>query len=153
MNTLLLNNLFPIQEYKRDGFVISTDPTRFDLDVIHAFLANEAYWSPDVPRETVARQMRHALCFGLYSGEAQAGFARVITDFTTFAYLADVFVLRPYRGRGLGKWLTLTILAHPELQGLRKWTLNTQDAHGLYQKFGFKNDPQPENYLLFRPNG
>ena len=146
-----INNLFPIQEHKRDGFQISTDPVRLDLDMIHHFLANEAYWSPGVVRQTVVRQMRHSLCFGVYTGEQQIGFARVISDFTTFAYLADVFILRPFRGQGLGKWLVKTILAHPELQGLRKFTLNTQDAHGLYRQFGFKNDRQPENFLLFRP--
>ena len=132
-------------------FQISTDPARLDLDVIHHFLANEAYWSPGVARQKVERYMKHSLCFGLYTGQEQIGFARVISDFTTFAYLADVFVLRPFRGQGLGKWLVQTILAHPELQGLRKFTLNTQDAHDLYRQFGFDNDPKPENYLLFRP--
>lgn len=150
--TNTVNDLFPVQEYERGGFQISTDPARLDLAVIHDFLANEAYWSPGVAREKVARQMRHSLCFGLYAGEQQAGFARIISDFTTFAYLADVFVLRPFRGQGLGKWLVQTILAHPDLQGLRKFTLNTQDAHGLYRQFGFDNDPKPENFLLFRPN-
>jgi GNAT superfamily N-acetyltransferase len=146
-----LNHRFPIQEYTRDGFQISTDPARLNVDVIHNFLANEAYWSPGVSREKVARQMKHSLCFGVYAGDQQAGFARVISDFTTFAYLADVFILRPFRGQGLSKWLVQTILAHPELQGLRRFTLNTRDAHGLYRQFGFNNDPHPENYLLFRP--
>lgn len=145
------NHLFPIQEYDRDGFQISTDPARLDLDVIHDFLANEAYWSPGVAREKVARQMRYSLCFGLYTGAQQVGFARVISDFTTFAYLADVFILRPFRQQGLGKWLVQTILAHPELQGLRRLALNTRDAHSLYRRFGFANDPHSENYLLFRP--
>jgi GNAT superfamily N-acetyltransferase len=148
---LIVNALFPVQEFERDEFVISTDPARFDLDVIHHFLANEAYWSRGVAREKVVRQLQHSLCFGIFSGAEQVGFARAITDFTTFAYLADVFVLRPYRGRGLGKWLISCMLAHPELQGLRRWTLNTQDAHGLYQRYGFKSEPKPENYLVFRP--
>ncbi len=152
MTLKTVNDLFPIQEYNRDGFQISTDPARLDLDVIHNFLANEAYWSPGVAREKVARQMQHSLCFGLYAGTQQAGFARVISDFTTFAYLADVFILLPFRGQGLGKWLVQTILAHPELQGLRRWTLHTQDAHSLYQRYGFKNDLHPENYLILRPN-
>jgi GNAT superfamily N-acetyltransferase len=146
-----VNHQFPIQEYEQDGFLISTDPARLDLDVIHDFLANEAYWSPGVAREKVARQMHHSLCFGMYTAGQQMGFARVISDFTTFAYLADVFVLRPFRGQGLGKWLVQTILSHPELQGLRRLTLNTRDAHTLYRQFGFDNDPYPENYLLFRP--
>jgi GNAT superfamily N-acetyltransferase len=151
MTSATINHLFPIQEYERDGFQISTDPARLDLAVIHDFLANEAYWSPGVAREKVARQMRHSLCFGVYAAEQQAGFARIISDFTTFAYLADVFILRPFRGQGLGKWLVQTILAHPELRGLRRFTLNTQDAHDLYRQYGFVNDPHPENYLLFRP--
>lgn len=145
-----VNNLFPIQEYEWDGRQISTDPDRLNLDVIHHFLANEAYWSPGVARHTVTRQMRHSLCFGVYAGTQQVGFARVISDFTTFAYLADVFVILPFRGQGLGKWLVQTILTHPELQGLRKFTLNTQDAHDLYRQFGFQNDSKPENYLLLR---
>jgi GNAT superfamily N-acetyltransferase len=145
-----VNNRFPIQEYERNGFQISTDPARLDLDAIHSFLANEAYWSPGVAREKVARQMQHSLCFGLYAGTQQAGFARVISDFTTFAYLADVFVLRPFRGQGLGKWLVQTILAHPELQGLRRFSLNTRDAHELYRQFGFDNHPHPENYLIIQ---
>ncbi|HEX6386774.1 MAG TPA: GNAT family N-acetyltransferase [Anaerolineae bacterium] len=146
------NHQFPIQEYRRTGFVVSTDPNRLDVDVIHNFLANEAYWSPGIAREVVARAMEHSLCFGVYDGDGrQVGFARVITDFTTFAYLADVFMLRPYRGQGLGKWLVECMLAHPELQGLRKWTLNTQDAHGLYRRFGFQPNPHPENHLVYRP--
>lgn len=152
---MTLNHTFPPQVYNRDGFVISTDPARLDLDVIHDFLANEAYWSPGVAREKVERALEHSLCFGLYAvepaGERQVGFARAITDVTTFAYLADVFVLRPYRGQGLGKWLVHCILAHPELQGLRRWTLNTRDAHGLYRPFGFVPNPNPENHLIYRP--
>ena len=148
---MTLNTLFPIQEHKQAEFVVSTDPERLDLAVIHDFLANDAYWSPGVAREKVARQMGHSFCFGIFAGTEQVGFARAITDFTTFAYLADVFVLRPYRGRGLGKWLVSCILAHPQLQGLRRWTLNTRDAHGLYRPYGFANDPHPENYLMYRP--
>lgn len=144
------NQLFPIQEYERDGYQISTDPYRLDLDVIHHFLANEAYWSPDVAREKVERYIKHSLCFGVYAAKQQVGFARVISDFTTFAYLADVFILRPFRGQGLAKWLVQTILAHPELQDLRRFTLNTRDAHGLYRQFGFDNHPHPENHLVIQ---
>jgi GNAT superfamily N-acetyltransferase len=153
---MTVNDDIPVYDYHRDGFLISTDPARLDLDVIHDFLANEAYWSPGVAREKVARAMRHSLCFGVYALEAagarQVGFARVISDFTTFAYVADVFIVRPYRGQELGKWLVQCMLSHPELQGLRKWTLNTRDAHGLYEQFGFAPNPQPENHLLFRPD-
>lgn len=152
MTMFIINNQLPIQEVERDGFQISTDPTRLDLAVIHQFLANEAYWSPGVSQEKVARQMQFSLCFGVYQDKQQVGFARVISDFTTFAYVADVFVLRSYRGRDLGKWLVQTILCHPELQNLRKFTLNTEDAHTLYRQFGFDNDPKPENYLVFRPS-
>ena len=152
MTLFIINNHLPIQEVSRNGFQISTDPARLDLGVIHNFLANEAYWSPGVSLEQVTRQMQFSLCFGVYKDSQQVSFARVISDFTTFAYLADVFVLRPYRGLGLGKWLVQTILGHPELQNLRKFTLNTQDAHTLYRQFGFDNDPRPENYMVFRPN-
>jgi GNAT superfamily N-acetyltransferase len=151
-----INEHFPIQEYKReDGFLVSTDPAKLDVAVIHDFLANESYWSPGIARRRVARMIDHALCYGVYApaaeDEAQVGFARVISDFTSFAYLADVFILRPYRGRGLGHWLIECILAHPELGGLRKWTLDTQDAHWLYEQFGFAVNPKPETHMVFRP--
>ena len=147
----MINEQWPTFQVEREGgFTISTDAARFDVAAIHHFLTAEAYWSIGVSMENVMRQMQNSLCFGLYAAGKQAGFARVITDFTTFAYLADVFVLRPYRGQGLGKWLVQTILAHPELQTLRKWTLNTRDAQGLYRQFGFNNDPRPENYMVFR---
>lgn len=152
MTEFSINHQLPNLAVEKDGFQISTDPACLDLALIHDFLANEAYWSPGVSREKVARQLQFSLCFGVYKASQQVGFARVISDFTTFAYVADVFVLRPYRGLGLGKWLVQTILRHPELQNLRKFTLNTQDAHSLYRQFGFDNDPRPENYLVFRPN-
>ncbi|MFQ5400434.1 MAG: GNAT family N-acetyltransferase [Anaerolineae bacterium] len=148
-------NIFPVQTYRRGGFLISTNPDRLDLEVIHDFLANQAYWSPGITSEQVARFVQHSLCFGVYDiGHAaprQIGFGRVITDFTTFAYLADVFILPDWRGQGVGQWLIQCILSHPELQGLRKWTLNTQDAHGLYQRFGFKINPHPEKHMVWRP--
>ena len=110
-----------------EGFTISTDPAKLDLAVIHGFLTT-SYWSPGIARERVERAIRHSLPFGVYEGERQVGFARVITDYTSFAYLADVFVLDAYRGRGLALWLMETILAHPELQDLRRWLLATRDA-------------------------
>ena len=116
--------------------VVSTDRSRLDLDVIHGFLTT-AYWSKGVPRETVARSMEHSLCFGAFDGDRQVGFARVISDLTTFAYICDVFALESHRKRGVGKSLMAAIMAHPELQGLRLWTLFTRDAHGLYRQFGF----------------
>ncbi len=123
---------------KRDGYVISTDPERLDRELIHAFLRT-AYWSPNVPRDVVDRSIDNSLVFGLYDATgAQAGFARVVTDKATFAYLADVFVLDEHRGRGLGKWIVETVLAHPDLQGLRRIALGTQDAHSLYERYGFR---------------
>ncbi len=118
-------------------FLISTDRSMLDLGVIHGFLA-ESYWAAGVSRETVARSIENSLCFGVYHGAQQIGFARVISDYATFAYIADVFVVEPYRGRGLAKELMATILAHPDLQGLRRWNLGTRDADALYAQFGFK---------------
>ena len=130
------------------GFEISTDPARLDLDYLHAFLS-ESYWSPGIPRETVARAVANSLCFGLYAPDgAPAGFARVVSDHATFAYLADVFVDAAHRGRGLGVWLVETVLAHPELQGLRRWALATADAHALYARFGFA-PPSRRDLQLF----
>jgi len=119
-------------------FLISTDRSMLDLGVIHGFLA-ESYWAAGVSRETVARSIENSLGFGVYHGAQQIGFARVISDYATFAYIADVFVVEPYRGRGLAKELMATILAHPDLQGLRRWNLGTRDADALYAQFGFKS--------------
>ena len=130
-----------------NGYEISTDPARLDLDVIHGYL-REAYWSPGVPRDVVERSIARSLCFGLYAPDgAQAGFARVVTDVATFAWIADVFVLDPHRGRGLGVWLMETVLAHPDLQGLRRIVLATKDAHELYERFGFVPLPTPERWM------
>ncbi len=140
-------------EYRRGEFVISTSRERLSLDVIHGFLTN-CYWAKGIPREVVARSMEHALCFGIYDGEGgQVGFARVISDFATIAYIGDVFVLETYRGRGLGKWLMQCIMQHPALQNLRRWILTTRDAHGLYSQVGFTPVEVPERFMeLHRPN-
>jgi len=127
---------------------------RVDLKVVHGFLTN-SYWAKGIPLETVQRSLQNSLCFGIYlqqnqgsgSDTRQVGFARVITDHATFAYLADVFVLDEFRGRGLSKWLMECIVKHPELQGLRRWCLVTRDAHGLYEQFGFKALPAPERWM------
>jgi GNAT superfamily N-acetyltransferase len=129
-----------------DAIVVSTDPARLDLDVIHGFLKS-AYWCEGLPREVIERAIRHSLCFGLYDAGRQVGFARVITDRATYAYLADVFVLESHRGRGLSKRLMQAIVAHPDLQGLRRWSLLTRDAHGLYAQFGFQPLSQPERHM------
>ena len=135
-----------------DNFTITDDKSRLDLDVIHGYLT-KSYWSPGIPRETVARGIEHAICFGVYDGDAQIGFARVITDQATFGYLADVFILESYRGRGLSKRLMASIMAHPELQGLRRFMLATRDAHGLYRQFGFAEPANPSVLMeIVRPD-
>ena len=118
-------------------FLISTDRSKLDVEVIHRFLTR-SYWAEGIPRETVMRSIENSLCFGVYDNARQIGFARVISDFATYAYVADVFILEPYRERGLGKELMASIIAHPDLQGLRRWSLGTRDAQGLYAQFGFK---------------
>jgi GNAT superfamily N-acetyltransferase len=140
-------------ESRHGDFVVSTDRTRLDVDVIHGFLTN-CYWAKGIPRETVARSIQHALCFGVYDGSgAQVGFARVVSDFATVAYLGDVFVLQTHRGRGLSKFMMECIMAHPALQGLRRWILLTRDAHGLYQQFGFTPLKSADRYMeLHRPD-
>ncbi|HZR56952.1 MAG TPA: GNAT family N-acetyltransferase [Terriglobales bacterium] len=137
---------FELVQYRRDGILISTDRARFDLDVIHGFLTN-CYWCKGIPREIVARSIEHSLCFGIYNDSDQVGFARVISDFATYAYIGDVFVLESHRGRGLSKWLMECILQHPQLQGLRRWSLVTGDAHGLYSQFGFTPLQAPERWM------
>jgi GNAT superfamily N-acetyltransferase len=134
------------------GYEISTDPDRLDVAAVHRYLSEEAYWSPGVSRAVVERAIANSLCFGLYApGGAQAGFARAVTDRAAWAYIADVFVLEAHRGRGLGVWLMETILAHPDLQGLRRIELATDDAHGLYERFGFRPLKRVERFLAIEP--
>jgi GNAT superfamily N-acetyltransferase len=142
-----------IVEHRRGDFRISTDRSRLNLDVIHGFLTN-CYWARGIPREVVARSIEHSLCFGVYDGNgAQVGFARVVSDFATVAYLGDVFVLESHRGRGLSKWMMERIMQHPALQNLRRWILLSRDAHGLYSKFGFTPVKSPERYMeLHQPD-
>lgn len=142
-----------VAEFRRGEFFISTDPARLDLDVIYNFLTN-CYWATGIPRDVVAQSIEHALCFGIYDGSgAQVGFARVISDFATVAYLGDVFVLESHRGRGLSKWMMQCILEHPALQNLRRWILLTRDAHELYRKSGFTALKSPDRYMeLHRPD-
>ena len=130
------------------GFTISTDRARLDRDAIHRFLAG-SYWAREIPRATVDRAIEEALCFGVYEDATGAlvGFARVVTDRSTFAYLADVFVVESHRGLGLATWLMEVIRAHPDLQGLRRWMLATRDAHGLYRKVGFREVAHPERLM------
>jgi len=142
-----------VVEYRRGDFLISTSRERLSLDVVHAFLTN-CYWAEGIPREVVARSIEHSLCFGIYEGSGtQVGFARVVSDFATVAYLGDVFVLESHRGRGLSKWLMQCVIEHPAVQNLRRWILLTRDAHGLYSQFGFTPVKAPERYMeLHQPN-
>jgi N-acetylglutamate synthase-like GNAT family acetyltransferase len=139
--------------WRRGAHEISTEFDRLDLDVVHGYLTT-AYWSSGIPRELVERAARNSLAFGIYERDGdggatrQVGYARVITDRATFAYLADVFVLEAHRGRGLARWLMEVITAHPELQGLRRWLLVTRDAHGLYERFGFGPPPNPGGVMV-----
>ena len=132
--------------WTRENHTISDEPERLQLEVIVEYLAR-AYWSNQRPRALVEKSIRHSLCFGVYENETQIGFARVISDQATFAYLADVFILESHQGHGLGKWLVQTILEHPDLQGLRRWMLATRDAHRLYAQFGFAALENPDRYM------
>ncbi len=133
-------------EWRRGDYLISTDKNRLDLAVIHDFLT-KSYWAEGIPLETVKRAIEHSLSFGVYRDDQQVGFARLVTDYATFAYLADVFILEPFRGQGLSKWLLEVVMAHPDLQGFRRWILGTKDAHGLYQQFGFTELRWPERFM------
>jgi len=138
--------------WHRDGYVISTDQTGLDLPLIHNYLSTSTYWATGRSLEVVQRSIENSLCFGVYKvnedGKCeQVGFARVVTDYATFAWLADVFILEEHRGRGLGKWLTDVIIAHPDLQGFRRWVLATKDAHDLYRRVGFRDLHRPERWM------
>jgi GNAT superfamily N-acetyltransferase len=140
-----------VTTWRRAPHTIDDDPARLDLDVVHGFLTT-SYWSPGVSRDTVARAAANSVVFGIYrdgpqGSTSQVGYARAVTDRATFAYLADVFVLESERGAGLGHWLVETVLAHPELQGLRRWMLATADAHGLYAAHGFAPLGVPERFM------
>lgn len=136
------------EEWYRDNYLISTDPSLLAIEAVHGFL-QRSYWAADRPLETVRRSTEHSLNFGLYrvGDRRQVGFARVVTDFATFAWLCDVFVDEAHRGHGLGVWLMETVVGHPRLQGLRLWLLGTRDAHSLYEKVGFKPLGTPERWM------
>ena len=130
-------------------YEISIDRSRLDVKAIHAFLT-QSYWSPGIPLATVSRAVDNSVCIGAYLGAEQVGFARVVTDKATFAYLADVYVLEPHRGNGLSRLMMEAVTQHPELQGLRRWLLITRDAQGLYAKFGFTPLSAPERFMELR---
>jgi N-acetylglutamate synthase-like GNAT family acetyltransferase len=135
-----------IFEEKRGEFLISSDKSRLDINVIYEFLTN-CYWAKGIPLETVKRSIENSECFGVYEGSKLVGYARVISDKATIGYLGDVFILESHRGKGLSKWLMECIMKHPELQGFRRWILLTRDAHELYKKFGFTGIAMPDKYM------
>lgn len=137
---------YPIQEYRKDNFLVSTDPAKLDLDAIHGYLSR-SYWAEGRSKEIVKESLENSLNFGLYDGDRQIGLARVVTDYVLYAYLCDVYVLEEYRGQGLGKWLLGCMMSYPRFDGLRLWTLRTRDAHGLYRQFGFTEVENPDRYM------
>ncbi|MCP1383376.1 GNAT family N-acetyltransferase [Runella salmonicolor] len=137
-----------VHEFQKEAFLISTQKSKLDLDLIHDYLSKRSYWAENIPRDIVERSIQNSLSFGVYYHEKQIGFARVISDFATYGYLADVFIIETYRGQGLSKWLMECIFNQiPELQGFRKWSLATADAHGLYEQFGFTTLARPERMM------
>ena len=133
-------------EWQRGAYLVTTDKSRLDLEMIHGFLKT-SYWAAGIPAEVVRCSVENSLTFGLFRGGEQVCFARVVTDYATFAYLADVFVLEPHRGQGLGRWMMEVVFSHPELQGLRRWMLATRDAHGLYSEYGFTELENPQIFM------
>ncbi len=139
-----------INDLEKEGYSISTDPGKLDIPIIHQYLSEQSYWAQNIPLDVVERSVANSLCFGLYHHEKQVGFARLVTDKATFAYLADVFVLEEYRGKGLSKWMMAVIHSHPDLQGLRRWVLGTRDAHGLYEQFGWARLTEAQVYRFMQ---
>jgi GNAT superfamily N-acetyltransferase len=135
------------ESWERGDYTISTDRSRLDVELIHDFISNQSYWGQGRALEVVARCLDNSLNFGIYKGAQQVGFARVVTDYATFAWIADVFVVTEQRGRGLSKWLLEVMLAHPQLQGFRRWVLATKDAQSLYAQFGFIALHRPERWM------
>jgi GNAT superfamily N-acetyltransferase len=133
--------------WQRGEYTISTDRSRLNLNLIHDYISNHSYWGTGRALEVVKRSIDNSLPFGVYKGDEQVGFARIVTDYATFAWVADVFVVPEHRGRGLSKWLMEIILAHPRLQGFRRWVLATKDAQGLYERFGFIPLHRPERWM------
>lgn len=132
---------------KKDDYLISTDKKMLDLIAIHKFLSTKAYWCLNIPKDKVQISIENSLCFGVYHEEKQIGFARIITDFSTIAYLGDVYIEEEYRGKGISKWLMEIIMTHPDLQGLRRWILLTGDAHELYRKYGWTDLTDPDKWM------
>lgn len=145
---IIMNDDFFLQK----GFIISTDKSLIDFNTVYNYLSNDSYWAKGLTRERFKKAIENSMCFSIYKDEKQAGFTRVVTDNATFAYICDVFVLADYKNLGLSKWMMQTIQQHPELQGLRRWSLATSDAHGLYAQFGFTPLSKPDNWMeIFTP--
>jgi N-acetylglutamate synthase-like GNAT family acetyltransferase len=141
-----------IQEYRKDQYLVSTDFSKLDIELIYDFLT-KSYWAKGISKETVTRSIKNSLPFGVYEGDRLIGFARVITDYATFAYISDVFILESHRGMDLSKWLMECILSHPNLKGLRRWNLYTSNAADFYRKYGFTELKHPERYMeIFKPD-
>jgi GNAT superfamily N-acetyltransferase len=138
-----------ISEYHRGSFSISTDKSRLDVELVHQFLSCSSYWAQGRPLDLVEKSVEHSLCFGVYDGDQQVGFARVVTDYATFAWLCDVFILESHRDRGLGKWLIECVVTCPDLQGLKRFLLATRDAHELYRRYGgFESLGMPQKFMM-----
>lgn len=148
--SIIFVDMHSMVEETKSNFTISTDKSKLDVSAIHKYIGGESYWALGIPLDVLKRSIHNSMCFGIYDGAIQIGFARMITDCSTFAYLADVFVLEAYRRKGLSKWLMEFIMKHPELQGLRRYILATKDAHGLYLQYGFKPVSNPENIMEIR---
>lgn len=131
----------------KEGFEISTDKSRLDVAMIHDYLSKESYWAKNIPLELVQKSIEGSICFAVYYHARQVGYARMVSDCATFGYLADVFIIEEYRGRGLSKWLMEEIINYPAFKPLRRWMLATKDAHGLYKQFGFTELDKPERIL------
>jgi N-acetylglutamate synthase-like GNAT family acetyltransferase len=138
-----------IEEYRRNNYLISTDKKKIDVAAVHAYLSR-SYWAEEIPLKIVTKAIENSLCFAVYKEKKLIGFARVISDYSTFAYLADVYVLEEERGKGLSKWLMECILKHKQLQGLRNFCLLTRDAHSLYAQYGFKSLDKPRNFMAIK---
>lgn len=141
-----------IQSWKKQNFLVSTDKSLLQISKIHRFLSEEAYWCLDIPKDVVEKSIQTSLCFGLYEDKNQIGYARIITDSATFAWLCDVYVEKSHRGRGLSKWLMECVMAHPDLKNLRRLCLATKDAHELYKQFGFEVTKTPGNWMEVKDN-
>ena len=139
--------------YRKEGYMICTDPSLLNISYVHHYLSTESYWAKNIPLDIVKKSIAHSFNFGIYADSTQVGFARIVTDYATFGYLCDVFIDDGHRGKGLSKWLLSIIDKHPALQGFRGWFLGTKDAHGLYAQFGYTAHPEPDRMMRkYNPN-